>query len=175
MQSKRLKPKLDRLDTLAQGDPLDVIAMMFWVNRKKNPEMYIKIEEKDIEAFQDCFQYLKVKPEVKIERPQGLPAQPAVPARHNRREIPARAATSPKPYVIVSLLGKDEKGITGPLKAVENNEADYHEQRQLEEVRRWRDRAPGIAARLVIAAAKGEFSSSDLQEAANALAVLARA
>lgn len=152
-----------------------MIALMLWVARKRNPDLYVQITEKDIQAFEDCVQYLKVTPEVRIERPQGLPAQASIPASGSRRAVPGREATPPKPYVIVSLLGRDVKGITGPIQPIENNEADFDEQQKLTQVRRWKDRAPDLASRLVNAASRGEFSSNDMEDAAQALVALAGA
>lgn len=168
------KQKQDALDQLATGDLTHVIALMLWKNRLKEPDMFMKIEEKDIQGLKDCAGFLKVTPEVKVYRPEGLPAQEAIPATRNRRAVPGRAATPPKPYVIVTLLGRDKKGITGPLKPVENNEADYDNAQAVTELRRARDKAPELAQRLIQQANSGEYSLSDMQDAADALMTLAR-
>jgi hypothetical protein len=64
------KQALDPLDELAQGDPLRVIALMLWKNRHREPDMYVQITERDIEGFEACVNYLKVKPTVLIKRPR---------------------------------------------------------------------------------------------------------
>lgn len=165
------KKKLDLLDTLAQGDSQRVMALMLWVARKRNPDLYVQINEHDIRGFDDCIAYLKVKPQVRISRPQGLPAQPAIPQTANRRAVPAREATAPKPYVMVVLT--DEKG--DAIRPVENNEQDFDEARAAADVRKARDQAPELAQRLVQQARTGEYSLSDMQDAANALLTLSRA
>lgn len=166
-----MKKSKNALDALA-ADPHKVIALMLWKGRKHEPDLYFKIDEADLKGFEDCVQYLKVTPEVSIERPQGRPAQSATVVRG--KTYPAREADPPKPYVIVQLLAKDAKGMTGPLRPVENNEADYEEQRKIAAVRRFRERAPELAARLVRQATTGEFSNSDIQDAAEALMALAQ-
>lgn len=168
------KKTVDPLDRLA-NDPLRVIALMLWKDRMRNPDLYVQITAKDIQGLDDCTGYLKLIPEVKIEHPAGLPAQAAIPAAGNRRAVPARDATPSKPFVVVSLLGKDERGITGPLKPVENNEDDYDTAKDASAVRKAKDQAPMLAERLVQQARAGEFSLSDMQDAADALLILALA
>ena len=166
------KAKLDPLDALAGGDPRGIIALMIWKNRLREPDMFVKIEEGDIAGFQDCVRYLKVVPDVLIERPAGLPEQAAIPATANRRAIPGRAATPPKPYVIVTLV---EKGTKNMIRPVENNETDYDRAADVQKVRKARDQAGGLAQRLRHQAASGEYSLSDMSDAAEALEILARA
>lgn len=165
------RKQLDPLDALAQGDPKNVIALMLWKARHREPDLYVQIEEKDIAGFEACVEYLKVKPVVKIARPEGLQAQEAIAATGNRRAVPARSATPPKPYVIVTLT--DEKG--DAIRPVENNEADFDIARDAQQLRRARDHAPELANRIVNQARSGEFSLSDIQDAANALLILSRA
>lgn len=165
-------PQLDPLDALAQGDPRNVMALMLWKNRLREPDMYVQIDEHDIKGFQDCVDYLKVKPEVKIVRPAGLPAQDPIAATGKRRAVPARAATPPKPYVIVTLV---EQGTMNVIRPVENNQDDFDTAQAAAELRKARDRAPQLAERILQQARTGETSLSDMQDAADALLVLARA
>jgi hypothetical protein len=167
MAAKKQHP----LDALAQGDPKMVIALMLWKARHREPDMYVQIDEKDLAGFEDCVRYLKVKPNVRIFRPEGLLAQDAIPAQHGRRAVPARAATPPKPYVMVTLV--DEKGDL--IRPVENNEADFDAARDAGQVRKARDQAGELANRIVNQARTGEYSLSDIQDAANALLILSRA
>jgi len=159
------------LDALAAGDPRGVIALMLWKERMRNPDLYAQITEADIIGFQDCVKYLKVVPEVQILRPAGIPAQPEVLATANRRHIPARPATDPKPYVIVRLV---EKGTDNTIRPVENNQEDYDAAAAATQVRQARDSAPQLAQRLIQQANSGEYSLSDMQDAANCLLILAR-
>ena len=160
------------LDQLAEGDPGRVIAMMLWKARLREPDMYVQITEQDIKGFDDCVKYLKVTPEVKIHRPAGLPAQDAIPASANRRATPGRAATPPKPFVIVTLV---EKGTENVIRPVENNESDYDASLEAGALRKAKDQAGALAARIVEQGRTGDVSLSDMQDAANALLVLARA
>jgi hypothetical protein len=166
------RTKLDKLDALAQGDPLKILALMLWKNRLREPDLFMQIEEKDIDGFEDCVRYLKVIPEVLIERPAGLPAQPAIPATHHRRAVPARPATPPKPFVIVTLTDAQTGDCFRPI---ENNEHDYDRSLEMAKIKRIREQAPQMASRLVEQVNKGELSLSDAQDAAEALLLLSRA
>lgn len=171
MSQATRKPKPDPLDALAEGDPKRVIALMLWKARHREPDMYVKIDEKDIQGFEECVTYQKLKPDVMIKRPPGLPAQAAIPATGNRRPVPARAATPPKPYVIVTLV---EDGTENVIRPVENNQQDYDTAQDMAQVRKARDQAPTMAQRLLEQGRTGEFSLSDITDAANALLILSR-
>lgn len=169
--ARKAKPA-DPLDALVQGDPLNVIALMLWKNRMREPDLYVRIDEADIKGLEDCVRYLKVTPQVQILRPAGAPAQAAVAASGNRRAVPAREASAPRPYVIVRLV---DRGTENRIQPIENNEQDYAAQQQAAQVKRARDQAERLAARILQGAASGESSLSDIQDAAEALVVLARA
>ena len=165
------KAKLDPLAELALGDPKKVIALMLWKARRRNPDLYEKIDARDLEGFEACVSYLKVQPDVMIKRPAGLPAQAAIPAAGNRRAVPAREATSPKPYVVIALV---EKGTENAIRPVEDNQNDYDLAQDAAALRKARDQAPMLAERLIQQGRTGEYSLSDIQDAANALQLLAR-
>lgn len=171
MATKKPRLQQDPLDALVSGDPSRAIALMLWKARHREPNLYVQIDEHDIRGFDDCITYLKVKPVVRIFRPEGLPAQPAVPAQGNRRPVPARAATPAKPYVLISLV--DEQG--NAIRPVENNEGDFETAQDAATVRKARDQAVDLAQRIVQQARTGEYSLSDMTDAANALVTLARA
>lgn len=162
----------DILDQLAQGDPLEVIALMLWKARHREPDMYVRIDANDIRAFQDCCRYLKVDYQVQIVRPAAIPASPALPAHGNRRAVPARPEIPARPYVMVKLV---ERGTEHVIRPVENNQADFDTAADAATVRKARDQASDLAQRLVNQAASGEYSASDMTDAANALLLLARA
>lgn len=164
--------RLDALDQLARGDPKEVIALMLWKGRHRNPDLYAQIEEKDLAGFQACMAYQKVTPTVMIKRPQGTPEQPALPATRGRSARPAIPATGPKPFVIVALV---EERTENAIKPVENNQADYDVAQDAATVRKARDQAPELARRILAGAQSGDSSLSDIQDAADALITLARA
>ncbi len=171
MATRKPPKQLDPLEALATADPREVIALMLWKNRLRNPDMAVQIDEADIGGFQDCVRYLKVKPQVKIFRPEGLPAQVAVPASPGRRAVPARAATPPKPYVMVVLT--DEQG--NAIRPVENNEEDYAAAQEQTRIQRYREQAQSLAGQLMNQAKTGEYSLAVMQECAEALVALSRA
>jgi hypothetical protein len=160
------------LDALAAGDPKKVIALMLWKARHQQPSLYAQINEDDLETFGACVRYLKTEPEISITRPQGVPAQAAIPAQGNRRAVPARAAIPPRPYVIVALVDKKTGDAVRP---VENNQDDFDRAAETQQVLKARQDAPLLAQRILHQAATGEYSLSDLQDAAQALNTLARA
>lgn len=161
---------LHPLDALA-GDPLKTLALILWQDRKREPDMFRKISENDMKGLADCAAYLKVNAVARIYRPEGQPAQPGVPATRGRRAIPGRPATPPKPYVIVTLVNEKTGDVVRP---VENNEDDYEDAQLSADVRKARERASDYANRLMSQAKTGDYSYSDVMDAANALLVLSR-
>jgi hypothetical protein len=61
------------------------------------------------------------------------------------------------------------------IRPIENNQEDYDRQQQSVAVRKARDQAPMMADNILRAVRTGEWSLSEMQDAANALLVLARA
>lgn len=176
MATKKPAKQADPLDQLAAlGADLSpgaqrVIALLLWQDRMRNPDMFRQLTEHDIKGLDDCTRYLKVKPVVRVHRPEGVPAQPAIPASGNRRAVPARPAIPPRSYVMVCLV--DERG--DAIKPIENNEQDFDAATAAQQVQRARTSAPELAQRIVAQARTGEVSLSDMTDAANALLILAR-
>lgn len=171
------QPKLDPLDELAQGDPRMIIALMLWKNRHREPDLYVQLDQRDIDGFKACVNYLKVKPAVMIRRPEEIPGTPAIPAAGNRRAVPARPSIPARNYVMVALVeqGKDGKPSENAIRPVENNEEDFDQQKDTASIKRAKDNAQDLANRLLKAAASGDYSLSDMQDAASDLVLLARA
>ena len=162
------KPQ-DPLDALAAADPREVIALMLWKDRIRNPDLFVQIDENDIKGFRDSVDYLKVKHEVRIYRPVQ-PGQDAIPAQGTRKAIPGRREIA-KPYVMVVLT--DHKG--DAIVPVENNEDDYQRRAEQSKLTRFRENAPSLAAQLLQQARSGEYSLAVMQECADALVALSRA
>lgn len=169
--AKAKAAKKDALDLLAEGDPKKIIALMLWRERFTNPDMSLQISEQDLKGFDDCVTYLGVEPEVSIYRPQGRPAQEAIPASPGKRGIAARPAEPPRPFVFVGVT--DKQG--NQLKPIENNEEDADRRDQANEIRRYRDKAGQLSSLLLGMCQSGTFSTSEIQEAARALTILSRA
>lgn len=162
---------MDALDQLAASDPREVLALLLWKDRYRNPDMTVQITENDITSFRACTAYLDVEHAVKIERPQGLPAQAAVPESGNRRAVPARPAQPPRPFVVVQVIQKD----TGDaIKPIESDEEGAKRRDRADNLRRFKDAAPELSGALKQQAITGNFSSSLIAEAADALAALAK-
>lgn len=164
-------PASDPLDQLAAGDIGRVIALMLWKDRHRNPDLSVHITAQDIAGFEACVRYLEVTPEVKILRPPGRPAMPAIPpSRTNPNGWPARPAEAPRPHVFVGLV---QKGSLDGFKPIENNEEDARRRDQANRLRRLKETGPGLAREMVAMAQSGTFSTATIEEAAQAIMDLA--
>jgi len=64
---------------------------MLWKARRRQPDLYVKIDEEDLKGFEDCVTYLKVVPEVMIRRPPPIaPSQEYLQWGKRRRSQPGR-------------------------------------------------------------------------------------
>ena len=167
---KKAAPPPDPLNAFADGDPFKAVAILLWKDRHRNPEMAVQVTPADLKGFAECVQYLKVTPEVRIHRPEGRPAQAAVPERAGRSAIPARPAEPPRPYVMIQLVDKDGSAI----KPVENNEDDYQRGIQADKRRQAREQADSLVTALRGELASGDFNKSTIDGVCDALLVLAK-
>jgi len=169
--ARKLRVKAsDILEETAAADPLRVIALMLWKDRLRNPDMYVQLTEADIRGLDDCATFLKVEPVARIRRPQGLPAQPAIPATVRTLAVAARPATPAKPYVVVTLVDRKTGDVVRP---VENNQDDYDRAQTASRYARARERAGFYSQRLIQMSKSGEYSTAEMDEAADALLTLA--
>jgi hypothetical protein len=164
------QPK-DALDALALGPVKDIVALMLWKNRHNEPDMAVKLTEHDLRGFRACVEYLRVVPEVRIVRPQGLPGHGGIPVTRTRSAIPPQEPTPPKPYIVIALV---EKGSENAIRPVENNEEDFAAAAEAREFRHARDIALQIAGQLQRDVATGNYSSSTIDEAVKCLVALAK-
>lgn len=174
-KAKAIAPETpaDPLDTLVGAGPLRAIALMLWKARYRNPEFAVQITPADLQAFEDCINYLKVDPKVLIRRPPGQPAIPALPPSKRFPEgYPARAGEPPRPYVLVSMV--DAKS-GDAFKPIENSEEGAKMRDREDVLRRLRERAPLLAQSVASNAAQNVFSNSEITELCNAAIELARA
>ena len=161
-------PKVDELDALAKGPLENVITMMLWKARHREPSMTSVIRLQDLQGLQDCCAHLKITPEVAIVRPAGREAIPAVPPRGNRPGIPAQPAEPPRPQVVVALVAKGTMDAIVPL---ENNDEDAEILQRENERRRWKSKAQSLAMSASSMANKGDISTAVLNEIAECLQV----
>lgn len=169
--AKAPRKKQDKLDLLAAG-PLDrVVQLMLWKGRHRDPTMSLLIREEDIVGFDECMAYQELKPALMVYRPEGRPAQAAVPAVGKRRAIPAVPAEPPRPFVIVSVV---QEGTKHAIKPIENNERDYGAGDLARRQAAARGRAPELAAAIRRSASTGDFTSGTLEAAAEVLDTLSK-
>lgn len=172
MTKTKIKPKLepqDPLDALATGPVEDVLAMMLWKVRHQHPDLSMQFTPKDLTGYAQCVEYQKATPEVRVFRPQGIPAQEAIPAQGNRRAVPARPAMPPRDFVVVSLV---HQGTEDAIRVVENNEEDNERRKAAEHLASVKAQVPDLAARLERYARSGELVGSDLLEASRWLRIM---
>ena len=166
-------PEVDTLNEFAgaeRGFTERAIMLMFWKARHANPEFTITVDRADLKGFADCIKYLDVIPTIRVYRPQGLPAQQAIEAHGNRRAAPGRAAQPPKDYVVIQMVDQDGNAFV----PIENNEDDLQRGKDGAAARRTRETAPQLAAQLEADIRANTISNATIQEAIEALRVLAQ-
>ena len=167
--AKTQTPQKDALDQLATGPAENVVALMLWKARHQYPDLSVQITPKDLKGYQECIGYLKTTAEVRVFRPQGIPAQEAIPAHGNRRAVPGRPAIPPRDFVVVSLV---HQGTEDAIRVVENNEEDNERRKAAEHLVNIKGQVPDLASRLERYARSGELVGSDLLEAAKWLRIM---
>lgn len=153
-------------DSLVSAGASRALQLLLWKNRFDNPELSAQITAPDIKGLDDCADYLKITPDVRIWRPGGLPAIAAT------SKTPGRAFIPYKDYVMVQMV---EKGTENSFKPVENNETDFDRSQAAAAVRALREQIPVLAAAVKSAVAGGTFSESEIIELCEAATKLARA
>ena len=145
---KKAVPK-SALEKFAQAPADEHIALILWKFRHQIPDLAVTINEADLNGYNDCLDYLKVKAEVKVT------------VRPNYVGI-----------VLVQAGTGDETSPGNAIKVVENNEEDAARGEAAEQVKRMRERAPDLAYRLEVDAQAGTFSADMVIEAARTLRAL---
>jgi hypothetical protein len=169
-KSERKPRHKDALDSFATA-PLDrVLQLVLWKLRHKNPEMAVLITEGDITGFEQSMSYQGVVPAILIERPQGRPAHAG--ARGKVVSVAPFSGEPPRPFVIVAVV---ERGKKNAIRAIENNQDDFERGDLARRIALARGKAATLAQQVRNAAASGDFTSGTLEDAAEALEVLAKA
>jgi len=171
MAKSKNPPPLDALDTFAKGDRDRVLQLALWKIRHEKEEMTLLVREEDILAYDACLDYLKVTPQILVDRPQGRPATEAIPAQGNRRAVPARPAEPPRPFVIVSVV---EKGTRNAIKPIESDEGEFKKGELNRQVQVQKRNIPDYIAALRRAGATGDFSAGTMESIAQALELWGR-
>lgn len=160
--------EVDSFVKLAKTYPVQAALLMFWMNRHSNPEFSIEITPKDLVAFKQAMEYLDVVPELRVFRPEGIPAVEAQPAHGNRRAIAGRPARPGKNVVVIQMLDADGNSIV----PIENNEEDQKAGRRIKDIVHAREQAGQLATALLQQMAQGLYSNNTIQEAARILQTL---
>ena len=168
----RAPDTLDRFEAMCnEEDPTKAMMLMFWKARHQNDAFTLNVTPDDIKGFEDCIKYLEVQPQIRVFRPQGMPAHPGAPATESRSAIPPRPAGKPKDYVVIQMV--DQNG--DAFVPIENNEEDLKRGQDAKRIARIKETAPQLAAQLIADLQANQTSSSTVMEAAEALKLLARA
>lgn len=175
--------KGDRIPAAPEVHPLDrlcdpanmgeVICLLFWKNRFRNPSMQLTITPDDIDRFRASCDWLEVRPEALIKRPPGAPARPGYGPTAGRPEgFPGTPAEGPRDFVVVAVVDKGTEDV------IRTAERDEEHGVKADETRALRDivlRAPSLANAIMGQASEGVYSNAVITEAANALTTMARA
>lgn len=168
-----LGPSTDSpLDRLVVAGADRALQLMLWQGRFANPEMAVQITPADIKGLDDCADYLKITPAVRIWRPGGLPAIPPSPAMGKRQATSGREAIPFKDYVVVQMV---EAGTENAFKPIENNERDFDRSQSAAGIRALREQIPALVGAVRSAVASGTFSESEILELCEAASKLAKA
>lgn len=162
------------LEKMAGENPVQVIALLLWKDRYRNPEFAVQIQPEDLVSFQAATKYLQVEPKVLIRRPPGVPAHPGLPRGHPRYPdgLPAAPEGAPKPYLQVSMVDSKTGDAFVPI---ESSEEGAKIRDRETELRALRARAPLLAHAVAGNAANNQFSQSEITDLCNAVILLSRA
>ena len=164
----------DIIERIAALPPRQIIALLLWKDRHRNPGLTQTITAKDLEGLEACLNYLKTEGEVSIVRPAGRPAQPAFTSKEQGAQ-PARPADPPRDFVVVALVekGSATPGVIGnAITPVENNEEDAKLADRARLVAQIKPTVPRLAAALANEQATGDISLATCNDVIEALRIL---
>lgn len=145
------------LDELHSASARALIGLLLWRDRFRNPSMSVSLTERDVTGLKACTEYQGVEPVVEIwKRPSGL--------------IVAMVQAGTK---LVDKAG-NITSLGDAITPIENNQADKDKADSARQLQAIRDGANGLAARLLAEDAAGIATRSTIEEAAQALRVLAQ-
>ena len=169
-QAGRVGDALDAFEAdCNEANPMRALMIMFWKARHQNDAFTVDVTPADIKGLEDCIKYLEVQPQIRVFRPQGMPAHPGAPATESRSAIPPRPAGKPKDYVVIQMV--DQNG--DAFVPIENNEDDLKRGQEAKRIATVKSTAPALAAQLIADLQANQTSSSTVMEAAEALKLLA--
>lgn len=129
-----------------EQDQTRQIMQILWAGRMINPEMSVEVREKDVQALDDCMNYLKQEGTIGVTKNQ-----------HGN--------------MVIALVDKDGNSI----RPIENNEEDFDRAALAQQVARAKEAMPGVAERVRNSASVGDFSASEIMELVDMALVLAKA
>lgn len=142
---------------LSRIAPKEVIALMLWRLRHRDPSLSMAIEDRDRTALEKCCKYLGVEPEVGI-------------MRRKDKVFVALVAAGTATY---DGDGK-QLSLGNGIKPIEDNEEDNELAKAAAKVNSIRSSARGLAQDLLGMMRSGTYSTDTITAAAQALEVLAR-
>lgn len=174
----------DELDTFTQAGPERALMLVLWKLRHHYPEMAVPITAEDIRQFEESVKYTKQTPKVVVFRRPAQSARAAVPASGKRRAVAATMSQPAGNLAVVMVVEantevKDENDVVlspgDAIRPVESNEKEHSKATKLRQIKAIKEKAPQLASDLMRDASAGMYSDSKIQEAAQALVVLAGA
>ena len=162
------------IERIAALPPKQIIALLLWKDRHRNPGLAVTLTAKDLEGLEACLNYLKTEGEVSIVRPAGRPAQPGFTSKEHGNQ-PDRPAEHPRDFVVVALVekGSATPGVIGnAITPVENNEEDAKLADRARMVAQIKPTVPRLAAALANEQATGDISLATCNDVIEALRIL---
>lgn len=135
---------MEKMEAL-QHDTERQIMQILWHFRMTEPNMAVRIREKDIEALNQCLEF-------------------------NKQEATIKVIASPNGDMTVVMVDKQGNAIT----PIENNQEDFDKAQYEKTKARAKETIRAMANRVKNAALSGEFSASDVGDLADAAELLAR-
>lgn len=177
------KAKADRIPAPPAVNPLDricdpanmgeVICLLFWKNRFRNPGMQTTITPDDIDRFRASCDWLEVRPQALIKRPPGAPARPGYGPSPGRPEgFPGSPAEGPRDFVVVAVV---DEGTEDVIRTAERDEEHGVKADRARNLRNIVNKAGNLAAAIMGQASEGVYSNAVITEAAEALQTMAAA
>lgn len=181
--AKRKNPERDVLDDFRVSNHERALALVLWKIRHQYPELAVPITAEDIRAFVASTEFTKQVPKVVMYRRPGIIAKPGIPAAGRRRAVPPTPGQPAGTAVMVMLVedgtevrDPDTGSIWSPgdaIRPVESDEKDHGKATRQRTLKAIKEEARQLASDLIRDAASGMYSDSKIQEAAQALVMLA--
>lgn len=168
MTTETMDPKPAKWATdFAQFSQHWMVAMLFWKNRHRCPDLAVTISQSDVDGFQQSLGYNDQEPIVVVDV-----RRPFMPGEKVARNAAETEEDRQKTYIAIRVVDRKTKD---PIVINENNEADLQRGEALKQLRRQAEMAPNLVQRLRSEDQAGLASRQSIDDVCNALLALSKA